>query len=190
VRPVLLGLGALIALAGIAPYVLDVIHSRTRPRIVSWFNWSLLTAIATAAALSAKQYPSAVITGVATVSTMAVVIAALNKGNRQFEKLDIICQVGAIFGLILWIIFDNPLVAIIATVIIDLIAAIPTWKHAWRKPHEETSISYFTASLGGILTIAAIHNPRPLGLIYPIYLTLADGLLFSIIKIGSYRYSY
>src|SRR5258708_6507233 len=102
-KDVFLILSAVIGTVGIIPYLRDVIKNQTKPRIVSWFNWTLLTGIATAAALADKQYPSAVLTASATLVTGLVVIFGLKYGDRTFEPIDVICQIGAILGLILWI---------------------------------------------------------------------------------------
>lgn len=173
----LLVLSAVFTLAEALPYSLDIIRRKTKPRIVSWFNWSLLTGIATAAALADKQYPSAVLTAVATLETAGVVILGLKYGERKFERFDVICQISAIIGLILWIVFNSPLVAIFATVLIDFLAGLPTYKHAWQKPDEETTSSFVFAALGGAFALAAVHDPHLSGLIYPIYIVLANVVL-------------
>jgi hypothetical protein len=145
-------------------------------------NWCLLTAIATAAAFSDKQYPSAVLTLASTISTALVVVLSLNYGDRRFERFDIFCEIGAALGVILWVVFDNPLVAVIATVSIDFIAALPTLRHSWLKAEEETPITFLLASLGSLLAFAAIHKPHVLGIIYPVYLVAMNFLIFLVIS--------
>jgi hypothetical protein len=187
-RSIFIAISAVLTIGSIAPYISDVITKKTRPRIVSWFNWSLLTGIASAAAISDKQYPSAVLTLAATLATVTVVIFGLRNGDKKFEPFDIICQVGAILGLIFWLVFNSPLVAILSTVSIDFIAALPTIKHAWLKPGEETSITFVISTIGSAFSLLALNKPDLLGVVYPIYLLLCNGLVSAILLSGPYRF--
>lgn len=83
-------------------------------------------------------------------------------------------------GLVLWIIFNDPLVAIIASIIIDLIVSAPTARHIWRRPHEESASMFVLSGLGVILALPAIHNPEPIGLVMPVYLILINCFMSSL----------
>ncbi len=175
-------IGGFLSIAAVAPYIRDVIARKTKPRIVSWFNWSLLTGIATAAAIADKQYPSAVLTATGALATMLVVIFGLRCGDRKFEVFDVLCQLGALTGLILWVIFKQPWVAITATVVIDFIATLPTLKHAWQKPHEETLSAFTLSMIGGIFTLLATTQARISGLLFPVYIVFINATLVAILK--------
>jgi hypothetical protein len=174
-------LSAILTVTCSVPYLIDVVRKKTKPRIVSWLNWTLLTGIATAAAIADGQVASAVLTGAATVETGLVVILGLHYGNRKFERFDILCQIGAIVGLILWLVFNNPTIAIVATVAIDFLALLPTLKHSWTHPEEETIITFALAGLGAVFSVFAITSWTITGLTYPIYITFANFLLVSIL---------
>lgn len=180
-RSVLLVFAAILTVASTVPYVLDIIKRKTKPRIVSWFNWTLLTGIAAAASFSAHQYPSAVLTSAACIETAVIVILGLHYGDRKFETFDVICEIGAILGLILWIIFNNPLIAIVATVSIDFIASLPTLRHSWQRPGEETLVCFILAAIGAIFTILALHQPHISGIIYPIYILFINVFISTIL---------
>jgi len=184
----LIASGAITIIAAL-PYLNDVLKHQTKPRIVSWFNWTLLTGIATAAALAAKQYPSAVLTGAACVETIVIVIAGFHLGDKKFEKFDVLCQFGAIIGLILWIIFNSPLVAIIATVTIDFIAGLPTWKHAWESPDEETSSTFVLSAIGSGFALLALRRPHVSGLLYPIFITLSTVIVIVLLALSPHRHA-
>lgn len=117
----------------------------------------------------------------ATVETLTIVVLGLRFGDRKLERFDIICQVGAVVGLVLWLVFDSPAVAVLATVIIDLIGALPTLKHAWKKPHEETALTFFMAGLGGLCTSLAAGSWKITAIAYPLYITLCNVALVAII---------
>ena len=66
-RTVFIGLSAFFTVTCAVPYLRAVIQGTAKPKIMSWFTWTILTTIATVAAFSDKQYPSAFLTLAATV---------------------------------------------------------------------------------------------------------------------------
>jgi hypothetical protein len=83
---------------------------------------------------------------------------------------DVFCQAGAIVGFVLWIVFSSPLIAVIADAAIDLVASLPTFRHIWQKPHEETVSAFVFSAAGAAFVLAAVHKPRASGLIVPIFI--------------------
>ena len=76
-RTLLSVLGSLIAVAGTVPYIIETIRGNTKPRIVTWLTWALLTGVAGAASMSAGQLGAAVFALLGTVATSSVVVAGL-----------------------------------------------------------------------------------------------------------------
>src|SRR3954468_4729706 len=85
VRAELMALGALLILASAVPYLLDITRGRTRPLIFSWIVWTLLGAIATVAAYTEGEYPSAALTAAASVETGSIVALGWTYGIREFR---------------------------------------------------------------------------------------------------------
>jgi hypothetical protein len=110
----------------------------------------------------------------ATLETGLIVILGFKHGDRKFERLDIICQAGALVGLVLWLIFNSPTIAVIAAVAIDLIGAIPTFKHCWQKPHEETWITFALCAVGGGITVFIAGSWAITAVAYPLYILLIN----------------
>lgn len=167
----------------VIPYLIDIVKKQTKPRVVSWFNWGILGAIAGAAALSDHQLPAAVLSFASVVEVMLVVVLGLYYGDRKFQKVDVFCQIGAAIGLALWFALDSPLTAIIIITVVDLLAAIPTYIHIWRAPHEETLLAFILCATASALTLGTITSLALTGLIYPIYLLLANVLMAGLIML-------
>lgn len=174
IRNVFLTLSSILIIVSAIPYLLDIIHKKTKPRIVSWFNWGILGSVAGAAALADGQIPAAVISFASAIGAMTVVVLGFYYGDRRFEKIDIFCQVGAIVGLGLWFTRRSPLVAIAVITLVDLIAALPTYKHIWQKPDEETPLTFVLSSVASLLTVITITSLALSGIIFPVYLLLAN----------------
>jgi len=174
-RATLMVLGTLLVLISAYPYLLDVVRGRTRPRLFSWVTWTLLGAIATVAAYSEGEYPSATLTAAATLETGAIAVVGWRCGNRVFERLDAVCLGGVVLGLLLWNRYESPLLGLSVALAIDLLAAVPTVRHAWCRPHEETTLAYLLCTAAAACSLAAMPRLTLMGSLYPLYLLVING---------------
>ncbi len=160
----------LIQISSIIPYVRDILKGTTRPNIVSYILWTLLQLIAIFAQFSAGASWSIIILIATTFNTSLIVILCLmGYGYKKYGLTDKICFVFAIVAIVFWQLTKQPLLALVLTILADLIAAIPTIVKTYREPHSELVVSWFmimiSSSLAGISTVKIdIAN-----LIYPVY---------------------
>lgn len=168
---------SVITFTSVFPYLKDIIRGSTRPNIVSWITWTLLTAIATIAELVGGETATAIFTLSATMATLLVVLFGLRYGYTKYSRFDVWCQVGALLGFVLWWIFNSPVLAIVAAVIIDFIGTLPTIVHSWKSPKEETWITYSMTVVGALFTILALTSFNWSSLSYPVYIILINSLL-------------
>jgi hypothetical protein len=171
----------IITLSSVIPYIRDILKGTTRPNLVSWITWTLLTGIAAAAQISAQEYVAAFFTGAAATATAMVVIFGLRHGFVRYGRFDIICQLSAVIGIILWQLFDSPAIGVLAAVTIDLIGALPTLRHSWNKPHEETWQTFGISSLAAIFAVGALASYTWVTLPYALYLIVINFILAIII---------
>lgn len=180
-KTIFLILATLVTVGSVIPYIRDILKGTTKPNIVSWITWTLLTGIATAAEIAAHEYVTAIFTGAAVLETAIVVVLGLKYGYVKYTRFDVVCQISAVVGLILWQLFNSPAVGVVASVSIDFIGALPTIRHSWREPGEETWLAYALAGFGGALAIAALHSYNWTSLTYAVYIVLVNALLSFII---------
>ncbi len=186
-RTLLIILSSLLALGAGVPYIVDVIKGKTKPRLVSWFTWTGLMAVSATASLTQGQIPAAAFGYSIALQCLAVVVLGFRNGTREFELLDAVCLGGANLGLISLVIFHAPNLTIFLTIVTDFTGAIPTIRHAWRRPYEETMSSYVLEAIGcGItLLLANFHALTSFGV--PLYLFLCDALIVEIMLLSPKR---
>jgi hypothetical protein len=167
-------LSIIITVGSVVPYIRDILKGTTKPNIVSWITWTLLTLVATIAEFAAHEYRTAFFTSAAVLETTLIVILGLKYGYAKYTKFDAFCQVGALSGFGLWWIFNSPAVAVLASVTIDFVGAMPTIRHSWIKPGEETWLTYAMAGVGGLLAIFSFTAFNWTSLTYPVYIVLIN----------------
>lgn len=179
-------LGIAVATAGNVPYVFETIAGKTKPRIVTWATWALLTGLASAAAFSDGQVAAGIFAFVGMIATGTTAIAGWHYGDKSFNSLDIACAAGVVVGLGLWLLFNSPAIGVWAAIIIDFVGLIPTYKHAWAAPQEETLNTYILIFVGSMITSASIAFTGQLSVTavgYPLYTALSLGLVAVLILI-------
>lgn len=168
-------IGALIAVFSTVPYLIDIVKGKTKPNIVSWFTWTLLTAISGSAALAAGEVKTAMLLYAGAIATGLVVLFGLKYGIAKFSRFDIFCQIGAILGLVLWLVFDSPMFGIVVPLGIDILGMLPTLRHSWLLPYEETWQTFLIGTIAPLFTIVSLTAYNIESLAFPLYLVLANG---------------
>lgn len=174
IRNILILFSSVVTIAGIIPYIVDIIKRKTKPRVVSWLIWSILTFISFIASIVEQQYPTAILMFCSFFITMMVFVLGIKYGNKNFGKLDVICLIGATLGILLWVIFDSPSIAVIIMIVIDFIGGIPTQIHCWQKPEEETLIMFIFSAIGALFTLIAVQNWIVTAYAFPLFLLVIN----------------
>ena len=177
----LIALSGIVTICASIPYMREILRGTTKPRIVTWFTWMLLTGIGSAASFADGQVPSGVLMLCGSIGLALVVALGLRHGDRTLERLDIVCLVGAIIGLLLWFVFNSPTIGVLAAVTIDFVGALPTFKHSWEKPQEETWVTFAMIGLGGGITLLVVDSWVPTAVAYPMYLVVLNVALVACI---------
>jgi hypothetical protein len=171
----------IIEMTSVWPYLIDVARKKTKPNIVSWITWTVLTTIASAAAFASHAPQAAILTLGATIATLLVVVLGLRYGMAKLTVFDLVCQIAAIAGFILWLIFNRPSIALIFSLSIDITVTLPTLRHAWLEPGEETWQTYAVGLLASILTLLALSKYSFADLAFPVWFITFGCLIVPII---------
>ena len=182
----LVTIGALISAAGSVPYILAVIRGTARPRLVSWGVWAVLAGVMTVSAFIEGAMASAVMTAITFIACATVTILGWQRRTGGIKRVDMVCLVGAVLGIISLAIFKSPLVALTVSVAVDIIAFIPTLVHAWTSPYEESLTCFALSALGGTLAVLAVlaGEISVVALLYPAYSMVFNGLAALLIVSG------
>jgi hypothetical protein len=154
------------------PYLRDTVTGSVRPRVASWATWSLVTGIATIAALSQHAYTSALLTGVATCIELSVLVMALRKGAYDYSWVDGASQAISLCSIVAWLLSKDATLAIMFNIAADLFGGVPTFYHSWLSPHDEAWQPFLLSSVGAAISFAAVGTISFVAAGFPMYLML------------------
>lgn len=171
----------IVAVLGGLPYIRDILRHKTKPNTVTWFTWSLLNIITAIAALSGHAYQTAIFAFATGGCTTLITLLSLKDGIKKYTIFDIVCQVLAIVGIIAWRLTDRPALAVVLTIVASSLASLPTIRHAWIAPKEETWQFFAIDGLSGLLASLSVQSFSFLAVAFPLYIVLDDALIGLII---------
>ena len=172
------------------PYILDIVRGRARPRVASWGIWTVVQVVGTVSAFTARQLPGACYTLFCAAGCAAVVVLGWRHGSRDFGPLDAVCVALAAEGVALLAVAAAlprlvPMsVAVGVSVATDFLAYLPTFRHAWRRPDEEPWLPYALFGAAAALVLWVADYRVLAGVIYPLYLFAADGVMVVMIVLS------
>jgi hypothetical protein len=168
-------------LAGGAKYLLSTLRGKAQPNIVSWSLWSLTALIAFASQISSKGVGAeALVTLAIGIGPLAVVVAGLVKGAHKLSvltRLDVLCLVLALVGVILWIKTSDLLLALLMSIVADIISSIPTVAKSYRAPKSESASAYSLTIVSMVVTLLTLQQWGVMNWAFPLYI-LAINLTF------------
>lgn len=174
-------IAAILSVISCVPYVIDIAKGKTHPNLVTWVTWTLVVGISTAAAISDHAIHTAIFTGAITLTDAIIVVMSLKKGVKKYVAFDFVCQALAILGILLWLLTGNPSTAVALSLTVSIIAAMPTWRHAWIAPNEETWQGFAIGGISATLAIISLTALSFVALAFPVVTALNCSIMVSII---------
>ena len=182
-------LAAAINLVGCAAYVNDTLRGRSFPNRVTWFLWTLAPMIAFAAEVQQGVGWTAVMTFMVGFSPLLVLVASF-VGRHAYVKVtrfDLACGSLSLVAIVAWRVTGEGNVAILFSLLADLLAAVPTLRKAYHHPHTETATAFLCSGISAVITILTIDDWTFAVAAFPIYIVVMSGVLFGLVRFPRLR---
>ena len=167
-----------IKLIGFIPYIISIVRGRTKQSKASWFVWMVLTWIFAVSYWQSGARNTLWVPIAAMFATTLVALLSIKYGERGWTSFDKKCLVAATFGLLLWWIFDNPLLAVLTSLTVDIIGALPTMRKVWKNPGSEDKISWTIFIASSVVNVFAIEQWVFAVAVYPVIMLISDSIIF------------
>ncbi len=169
------------------PYLRDIFRGRTKPHVFTWFIFSLLLSITFFIQIAEGGGAGAWTTGIEAICCLTIAGLALNRGEKDIKHLDWFCFVAALIAIVLWLLANQPLLAIIFVICADALGFIPTFRKSYNKPHEETVINYALGAARWPLAILALQSLTLTTFLYPATIAIFDLALVAMLLIRRHQ---
>lgn len=172
IQQAVLAVSGAVTLWAAVPYIRDTWRGVTRPRLSSWIVWAAAMGTGGMAGITSGQLSGWFVL-LCAAECAAVAVLGWGRGSREFSALDGMCMTAALAALVLLAGPRDPVQAAALAVAADLAAYIPTIRHAWRAPGEETWPTFAWYGLASALVLAV----SPVGFLssaYTAYLAVFD----------------
>ena len=151
------------------PYVSTVLLRKTKPERSSWWIWSILMAIVFSAQIAAGATWSALLTAVFFVGNLVVAFLSLRYGYGRFSTKDGAAIFLAFIGVAIWAATNNPIIAIIVTIVVDFTANWLTILKSWKAPYSENLLAWSLMTIAAILSFLSVGELNTTLLLFPVY---------------------
>ena len=153
-------IGAVVASLGGLYYLYETITGKAKPNRVTWLLWGIFPMITFVAQRSQGVEGSSWLSFAAGFTPLLIVAASFlnKKAYWKTEPKDYLLMAAAIVGVILWLVTDEPNLAILFTICADLLAGIPTLIKSFKHPETESWIAYAISTVGFGIGLLAIQS--------------------------------
>ncbi|MDD2908095.1 MAG: hypothetical protein PHH98_05680 [Candidatus Gracilibacteria bacterium] len=139
-------------------YFRSIVKGETKPHVVSWFIWGLISLIIFVIQIYDDAGLGAFNTGLVSFFCLGIAFISFKKGDKKISKSDGYSLVFGILSIVLWIFTNNPILSVVLLILVDLFGFIPTILKSINKPFEESETAYFLAFLGYFMSTFAMNH--------------------------------
>lgn len=177
-------LGSLFNLIGSSGYVIDTIKGKAKPNRVTWFLWALAPLIAFSAEIQKGVGIASLMTFMVGFGPLMIFIASFinKKSYWNIGRLDIMCGLLSVMGLLFWAITREGNLAIFFAIFADFLAGIPTVIKSYKAPETESYLVFLMAAISAAITMLTIKTWDFAHYAFPVYILAICLLLFILIK--------
>ena len=180
--------GLLITISAV-PYISDIFRLKTKPERATWFIWSVLLTIAFFAQFAKGGTWSLITTGIDGLIVIIIFILSIKYGMGGASRLDIVALIVSGIGLVLWYLTNEPLYALLITIVIDMLASMLTVVKTYKEPSTETFSAYMICGTGGLLGAFAVGTLNFSLIIFPLWICVMNYAIGFTILLGQRRQS-
>ncbi len=153
-------IGAIIGSLGGFYYLYETIVGTTQPNRITWLLWGIFPIVIFVAQRAQGVADISWTSFVAGLTPLLIVAASFfnKKAYWKSEPRDYYLMAAAIVGIMLWAITDNPNLALLFSLLADMLAGIPTLIKSYRHPQSESWIAYTISTFGFGICVMSVQT--------------------------------
>lgn len=175
-------LAGLFAFLGIGRYILTILRGSSRPKTSTWFIWSIVGLI-TIFSMYSTGSRDTLWTPIAYFICFFIVffLSLYKQRGLYFDLFDKICIIMALGAVLVWAYTANALYALLISIFLDFVGALPTIRKLILKEGGEDFISWGLICIGNVFNVFAVSRFEFSELLYPVYMLKINVIIFVLI---------
>ncbi len=165
-------LGAAISILGSSFYIRDTLRGTTQPNRVTWLLWAVAPLLAFAVEVNSGVGLRSLMTFMVGFLPLVIFLCSFvnPKSVWKITRFDYICGALSVLGTIGWLLTRNGTFGIVAAILADGLAAVPTLRKSWSYPESETVGAFLGAAINALITLLTITTVTTAEIAFPLYI--------------------
>lgn len=179
--------GVIIQFLGGLMYLIDTIKGRIKPNKVTWLLWAIVPFIAFFAEVKQGVGILSLTTFIVGFNPLLIFLASFVNKKAQWRLgiFDLVCGFLSILGLFLWFTTKVGNLAILFSILADVLAGLPTIVKAYENPETENDLPFTMGTISAIIAILTIRKWDFQYYGFPVYLFFVNLLIAVVIRFRS-----
>jgi hypothetical protein len=166
-----------LAILSYYPYIKGILKGKTKPNRATFLIWTVIGVVEIISYLASGGGLASGLLIAYTVGTGLIFVMSIKYGVGGGSLLDITCLLGALVGVLGWVITKNPHVALSLSIIAGMFGYLPTFKKVYLTPKTENTSHWVLCGVAAVFNIFAISKWSLFTASAPVYLLICDGAL-------------
>lgn len=151
-------------------YASSILEGESKPHRTTRLVLLIITILSFAALFAQHNTVAIFLAAVSALQSIVIFALSIKYGMGGRAKIDILCLVIALAGIIIWKITNNPITGLLASILADFVGMIPALIKTYKFPETETRTFYALDTAAATLTLCAIATFTYQEFSYPIYI--------------------
>jgi hypothetical protein len=171
----------------VLPLISPIIYSRAilkgeaKPHRTTRFVLLLISCLATLSLFAQHDHVAIWLAGASAVQAIVIFILSIKYGMGGWAKMDILCLVIALIGIIAWQTTHQPVIALYFAIFADFTGMIPALLKTYRLPETEIWLFYLLDTIAAGFNLLALQHWTPQEFSYPIYIVVINLVMVGLI---------
>ncbi|WP_291272456.1 hypothetical protein [Geothrix sp.] len=172
-------IGAIIGSLGGFYYLYETLLGKAQPNRITWLLWGIFPMVIFVAQRAQGVAGVSWVSFAAGLTPLLIVIASFfnPKAYWKSKPRDYYLMAAAILGILLWVMTDQPNLALLFSLMADMLAGVPTLIKSYRHPHSESWVAYAVSAFGFGISLLSIQIHNIENTTFVVYVFLLNGVL-------------
>jgi hypothetical protein len=166
-------------LAFISPliYAKAILKGRAKPHRTTRFVLLIITSLATASLFAQHNTVAIWLAGVSTLQAILLFVLSIRHGMGGWAKMDFLCLIIALAGIVLWQTTKEPSLALYASIAADFTGMVPAIIKTYKFPHTEIWSFFLLDVFAAIFSLLALKAWTVQEFSYPLYIMIINSIM-------------